>query len=51
MVAVGDDGTIQMIDAKTREVVDSLTSGPDPELFTQDARARSSMSLTRTTTR
>ena len=33
MVAVGDDDTIQVIDAKTMEVVDSLPSGPDPELF------------------
>jgi hypothetical protein len=51
MVAVGDDDTIQMIDAKTQQVVDRLPSGPDPELFTQEPRARSSMSPTRTTTR
>ena len=52
MVAVGDDDTIQVIDAATQQVVDSLPSGPDPELFTQDAAAaRSSMSPMRTTTR
>src|SRR5580658_9019144 len=28
MVAVGDDDTIQMIDAKTQKVVDTLPSGP-----------------------
>ena len=37
MVAVGDDDTIQVIDTKTRQIVDTLPSGPDPELFTQDA--------------
>ena len=36
LVAVGDDDTIQMIDTATQEVVDSLPSGPDPELFIQD---------------
>src|SRR5205809_69570 len=40
MVAVGDDDTIQMIDAKTQTVVDSLPSGPDPELFAQDAAGK-----------
>ena len=40
MVAVGDDDTIQMIDTKTKEVVDTLPSGPDPELFTQDAAGK-----------
>src|SRR5579863_8545521 len=29
MVAVGDDDTIQMIDTKTQQVVDTLPSGPD----------------------
>ena len=37
LVAVGDDDTIQMIDTATQKVVDSLPSGPDPELFTQEA--------------
>ena len=32
-VAVGDDDTIQVIDAAKQQVVDSLPSGPDPELF------------------
>src|SRR5215468_10649557 len=36
MVAVGDDDTIQVIDAKTQEIVDTLPSGPDPELFAQE---------------
>lgn len=36
MVAVGDDDTIQLIDTKTQQIVDTLPSGPDPELFTQD---------------
>src|SRR5438876_11276915 len=36
MVAVGDDDTIQLIDATKQEVVDTLPSGPDPELFVQD---------------
>src|SRR3979411_3006416 len=36
MVAVGDDDTIQVIDAATQQVVDTLPSGPDPELFVQD---------------
>src|SRR3954454_19694189 len=40
MVAVGDDDTIQMIDVKTQTVVDSLPSGPDPELFAQDAAGK-----------
>ena len=40
MVAVGDDDTIQMIDAKTQSVVDSLPSGPDPELFAQDTAGK-----------
>ena len=40
MVAVGDDDTIQMIDTKTQQVVDTLPSGPDPELFTQDAAGK-----------
>src|SRR6266513_3624014 len=31
MVAVGDDDTIQLIDATKQEVVDTLPSGPDPE--------------------
>src|SRR6266478_7222582 len=33
MVAVGDDDTIQLIDATKQEVVGTLPSGPDPELF------------------
>jgi len=33
---VGDDDTIQMIDTSTNEVVDTLPSGPDPELFIED---------------
>src|SRR5260370_2130634 len=36
LVAVGDDDTIQMIDVRTHEIVATLPSGPDPELFTQD---------------
>ena len=36
LVAVGDDDTIQMIDTATDEIVATLPSGPDPELFTQD---------------
>src|SRR6478735_8317235 len=33
LVAVGDDDRIEVIDAATQQVVDSLPSGPDPELF------------------
>src|SRR4051795_7723570 len=33
LVAGGDDDTIQMIDAASQQVVDTLPSGPDPELF------------------
>src|ERR1700757_1594719 len=40
MVAVGDDDTIDVIDTKTQQVVDTLPSGPDPELFTQDASGK-----------
>src|ERR1700681_3000560 len=40
LVAVGDDDTIPMIDTATQRVVDSLPSGPDPELFTQDAAGK-----------
>ena len=40
MVAVGDDDTIEMIDTATKKVVDTLPSGPDPELFTQDAAGK-----------
>src|SRR4051795_12179039 len=40
LVAVGDDDTIQMIDAKTNQIADSLPSGPDPELFVQDAAGK-----------
>ena len=43
LVAVGDDDTIQMIDTKTQQVVDTLPSGPDPELFTQDAGRQDSL--------
>ena len=46
MVAVGDDDTIQMIDAKTMEVVDSLPSGPDPNSSPRMPPARRSMSPT-----
>src|SRR6201997_3562159 len=35
LVAVGDDDTIQMIDTATNEVVGTLPSGPDPELFVE----------------
>src|SRR3954470_12824115 len=40
LVAVGDDDTIQIIDTKTNEIVGTLPSGPDPELFVQDAAGR-----------
>src|SRR6478735_10679747 len=40
LVAVGDDDKIEVIDAATQKVVDSLPSGPDPELFTQDAAGK-----------
>src|SRR5258707_15763182 len=40
LVAVGDDDTIQMIDSKTNQITDSLPSGPDPELFVQDAAGK-----------
>src|ERR1700754_4310036 len=40
LVAVGDDDKIEVIDAVTQQVVDSLPSGPDPELFTQDAAGK-----------
>src|ERR1700758_4492652 len=33
LVAVGDDDTIQMIDTGTNQLVGTLPSGPDPELF------------------
>src|SRR6267142_4037 len=36
LVAVGDDDTIQMIDTTSNKVVDTLPSGPDPELFVDD---------------
>ena len=36
-VAVGDDDSIQVIDVAKQEVVDTLPSGPDPELFALDA--------------
>lgn len=36
LVAVGDDDTIQMIGTGKNKVVDTLPSGPDPELFIQD---------------
>ena len=35
LVAVGDDDTIQMIDTGTNQVVGTLPSGPDPELFVE----------------
>src|SRR5947207_15617839 len=40
LVAVGDDDTIQIIDTKTNEIVGTLPSGPDPELFVQDLTGR-----------
>ena len=40
LVAVGDDDKIEVIDVVTQQVVDSLPSGPDPELFTQDAAGK-----------
>src|SRR5947209_14112186 len=40
MVAVGDDDTIQLIDTASQQVVDTLPSGPDPELFVQDATGK-----------
>jgi len=40
LVAVGDDDTIEMIDTATQQVVDKLPSGPDPELFVQDAAGK-----------
>src|SRR5262249_11200394 len=40
LVAVGDDDTIQMIDTASNRVVDTLPSGPDPELFTDDPSGR-----------
>ena len=40
LVAVGDDDKIEVIDAATQRVVDRLPSGPDPELFTQDAAGK-----------
>jgi YVTN family beta-propeller protein len=39
-VAAGDDDTIQMIDTTSNKVVDTLPSGPDPELFTDDPSGR-----------
>src|ERR1700692_2232682 len=40
LVAVGDDDTIEVIDTATQQVVDKLPSGPDPELFVQDAAGK-----------
>src|SRR4051812_16675775 len=40
LVAVGDDDKIELIDALAGQVVGSLPSGPDPELFTQDAAGK-----------
>src|SRR5215813_483800 len=37
LVAVGDDDTIQVVDVKSGEIVATLPSGADPELFTQDS--------------
>src|SRR5262245_42962625 len=34
LVAVGDDDTIQVVDVKSAEIVATLPSGADPELFT-----------------
>ena len=51
LVAVGDDDTIQMIDAMSNKVVDTLPSGPDPEPSSTTRPARFSTSPTRTITR
>jgi YVTN family beta-propeller protein len=51
MVAVGDDDTIQVIDAKTQAVVDTLPPGPIRSCSPRMPKARCSMSPTRTTTR
>jgi hypothetical protein len=40
---VGDADTIQMIDVATHEIVATLPSGPDPELFTQDPSRQDSV--------
>src|SRR3954466_14416781 len=40
LVAVGDDDTVEVIDTGTQQVVDKLPSGPDPELFVQDAAGK-----------
>src|SRR5436309_14975955 len=40
LVAVGDDDEIEVIDPATQQVVDSLPSARDPELFTQDAACK-----------
>src|SRR6202047_4095839 len=40
LVAVGDDDRIEVVDVKSGEVVAILPSGPDPELFTQDAAGK-----------
>src|SRR5437899_10329366 len=40
MVAVGDDDTIQLIDATKQEEMDTLASGHDPELFGQGTNGK-----------
>src|SRR5258708_34489533 len=40
MVAVGDDDTMQVIDAATQAIRDTPPSRPDPALFTQDASGK-----------
>src|SRR5690349_15836610 len=40
LVAVGDDDTIEIIDTETHEIIGTLPSGPDPELFTQSPDGR-----------
>ena len=51
MVAVGDDDTIQVIDAKTQAIVDTLPWVPTPNCSPRMPPGKCSMSRTRTTTR
>ena len=48
-VAVGDDDSIQVIDVAKQEVVDTLPSGPDPELFALDAAGKILINTSETT--
>ena len=43
LVAVGDDDTIQMIDTGTNQVVGTLPSGTDPELFVEVSRRQDAL--------